>query len=92
MDLCVDADDWRRELRQLIELVRLESQTGSKWAQDVDRAASRGLIALDVVVADASSAGSATNSAVKFAESKIRLVAILDQLCATISARLAFSH
>lgn len=92
MKLRVGADDRRRQLVQLIELVQPEVGSGSKWAADVSRAALTGLRALDGVVARAASPRPGADFVGTFAAGKTELTAALEELHEAISARLQFSH
>ena len=91
MMLRVKADGLREELAELIELVRPEARSGSKWAEDVGRAAAVGLRAFDGVVAHATHPRPGHGSAGEFAEDKTELATALEELHEAISARLQFS-
>lgn len=92
MILRVKADGLREELTELIELVRPEARSGSKWAEDVGRAATVGLRAFDGVVAHATHPGPSHSSVGEFAADKTELAAALEELHEAISARLQFSR
>jgi hypothetical protein len=92
MRLRVSADDVRLELRQLIDFVRPETRSGSKWAEDVGRSAHDGLRAFDEIVAHATNPLPGGGSVHEFDTSKAELAAALGELHEAISARLQFCH
>jgi hypothetical protein len=90
MDLRIGADDTRLELQQLITLIQPEARSGSKWAEDVGRAALAGLHAFNGIVTYASHPLPGGGSVPGFDQCKAELVAVLEELHEAISARLAF--
>lgn len=91
MWFCVTADDDRADMAELIELVRPEEKSGSKWAADVIRAARRGIDALSNVVAVAESAAGGGGSVQDFAAGKDALTTALAELHMYLFARQRFA-
>jgi hypothetical protein len=92
MDLRIGADDTRAELEQLITLIQPEARSGSKWADDVSRAAAKGLRAFEGILAHASHPLPDGGSVRRFDACKADLEAALRNLHEALSARLAFSR
>jgi len=87
----VTAEDNLDTMAELIELVRPEERSGSKWAADVIRAAYRGSTALSDVAATAESASEGRGSVQDFTTGKNALTAALTDLHKYLSARQRFA-